>query len=68
MEIAEADLPGLALVGQYRHFGELGPAYCIRKVFRGGEGHQWMLKIEVVGSGEILDYPFAQAQSDPIAS
>lgn len=65
-EIAETEtgrrIDESALVGSFRTIGETGPLYEVLSVSSPGE-----LRIEVVHSGEIVDYPTKEAAEDPIA-
>ena len=51
-----------ALVGSFRSFGESGPVYQVLGTTNADSVH-----ILVVESGEELDYPVVQAESDPVA-
>ena len=65
-EISEAETPKSidesSLVGTFRTIGETGPLYEVLSVSSPGD-----VKIEVVHSGEIVDYPAHEAAEDPIA-
>jgi hypothetical protein len=50
------------LVGQFRRFGEAGPAYEILRI--DSKDNAW---IRVVYSEEELAYPIAEIVADPIA-
>ena len=50
------------LIGQVRRFGPIGPAYEVINVLASGD-----TLIEVVESGERLDYPLAELLGDPMA-
>ncbi len=50
------------LVGTYRTFGEVGPAYHVLRMV-----DEQTVRVGVVESGEELDYPVHQAQDDPEA-
>jgi Family of unknown function (DUF5397) len=56
-----------SLVGTFRTFGSRGPLYEILGVTGEGTGSNVMLAIRVVTSGETLDYPLADAITDPVA-
>jgi hypothetical protein len=49
-------------VGQVRRFGAQGPAYEVMDMRQNGE-----LAIQVVQSGERLDYPLSDFVADPVA-
>ena len=51
-----------SLVGQVRRFGSAGPAYEVIGVAGPGE-----VRVEVVYSGERLDYAVVEVLADPIA-
>jgi hypothetical protein len=51
-----------SFVGQFRRFGEAGPAYEVINV--ANESH---VAIRVVYSGEELDYRIDRLRADPIA-
>ena len=51
-------------VGQIRSFGDAGPMYEIMSVHERPTGAQ--VHIRLVHSGEELDYPWAEAASDPM--
>lgn len=55
------------LVGTYHTFGATGPAYQVRKPVLELSGGDWLMEIEVLVSGEVLDYPASQIQADPCA-
>ena len=53
---------GRGLVGQFRRFGEDGPAYEVLRIVSKNE-----VMISVVTSEEELAYPIAEVLADPIA-
>jgi hypothetical protein len=53
---------GADLVGTYRRFGEIGPAYQVLATREAGQ-----VSILVLESGETLDYPVREAREDPEA-
>lgn len=53
---------GADLVGAYRRFGEIGPAYEVVSVVGDGK-----VRIVVLESGEALDYPISEVRQDPEA-
>jgi len=55
------------IVGSFRTFGRLGPVYEVISLSEPASGADVMLTIRVVESGETLDYPLADAMSDPLA-
>lgn len=60
--------PDSAILDQYRTFGEHGPIYHIIEPLRRDKMGAWLLKIEVPATGEVTEYPYDQALTDPIAS
>ncbi len=54
--------PDQVAVGQYRRFGDDGPAYEVVEITSRGDA-----VIEVVYSGERLTYPVADVRCDPMA-
>lgn len=55
------------LVGSFRSFGAVGPTYQVISVVEPATGSNILLRVRVVESGEVLDYPLVQAISDPAA-
>ena len=51
-----------AIVGQFRRFGETGPAYEVMRI--ASESH---VAIRVVYTGEELDYNVERLRRDPLA-
>lgn len=61
----EPSFPEPQLIGQFRTFGTLGPAYRILEPLKQLEGGEWLLSIEVCDTGEKTEYPYTQALKDP---
>ena len=57
--------PSPQMIGHFRTFGPLGPAYRVLEPIRKTESEDWLLRIEVVETGEKAEYPYAQAMNDP---
>ncbi|MFM9970004.1 MAG: DUF5397 family protein [Burkholderiales bacterium] len=55
------------IVGTYRSFGATGPAYHVRQALRELENGDRLMEIEVLTTGEVLEYPATQICADPIA-
>ena len=53
---------GADLIGSYRRFGEIGPAYEVLAI--AGPGR---VRIVVLESGEEVDYPVREVREDPDA-
>ena len=56
------------LVGSFHTFGTTGPAYQVRKPVRALSGGDWLMEIEVLTSGEMLDYKASEIDRDPVAA
>ncbi|MBX2808141.1 MAG: DUF5397 domain-containing protein [Cellvibrionaceae bacterium] len=59
--------PSPELVGQFRQFGELGPAYKIVSPIRPLENDDWLLLIQMAETGEEIEYRYSRAEKDPVA-
>jgi len=59
--------PSPELVGQFRQFGELGPAYKIVSPIRPIENNDWLLLIQMAETGEEIEYRYSRAEKDPVA-
>jgi hypothetical protein len=59
--------PSPELVGQFRQFGELGPAYKIVSPIRPIENDDWLLLIQMTETGETIEYRYSRAEKDPVA-
>jgi hypothetical protein len=62
MSAAMSEFPddGADLVGSYRRFGEIGPVYEVVSITGPGK-----VRICLVESGEMVDYPVAEVRKDP---
>ena len=58
--------PSPDLIGQYRQFGAMGPAYKIVKPVRPVDKDDWVLLIEVLETGEETEYRFSKVKNDPM--
>ena len=63
----ESVFPAPQLIGRFRTFGPFGPAYRVLEPVKKVDGADWLLRIEVVETGEKTEYPYAQAVNDPEA-
>lgn len=61
-----ATFPSPELLGQFRQFGEVGPTYKILSLIQPLKNQDWILKIEVVESGEKLEYKYSKIINDPV--
>lgn len=55
------------LVGQFKTFGSVGPAYEVLAGATPLLGADWLMKIRVLESGEELELPASQIEQDPQA-
>mgnify|MGYP003390109240 CR=1 FL=1 len=55
------------VIGSFRTFGRLGPTYEVLELAEPKTGTNVMLRIRVVESGELLDYPLNVILDDPLA-
>ena len=62
-----ASFPSPELLGQFRQFGELGPAYKIVAPIRRIDNHDWLLLIQIAETGEEVEYRYSRAEKDPVA-
>ncbi len=60
--------PDQQLLGQFRTFGDLGPAYKVLAPVRQIDDGDWLLRIQVIETGEELDYRYTHALGDPKAN
>ena len=64
---AHSTFPHPELLGSFRQFGPFGIAYQVVR-----EGHStekgWSVEIEVLSTGEHLEYPLESVLDDPEAS
>lgn len=63
----EAEFPQPALLGTYRSFGPVGPAYQIINPIRQLDDGDWLLSVQVLETGEEVQYRYTQALEDPKA-
>lgn len=61
------NFPSPELLGQFRQFGELGPAYKILTPIRPLEKNDWLLLIQIPETGEEIEYQYSHIQKDPVA-
>lgn len=62
-----ASFPSLELVGQFRKFGALGPAYKIVSPIRSIENNDRLLLIQMAATGEAMEYRYSRAEKNPVA-
>jgi hypothetical protein len=59
--------PAPNLIGQFRQFGEFGPAYKIVTAIRPTEDNDWLLLVKVFETGEEVEYRYSHIKNDPEA-
>lgn len=59
--------PSPEIIGQYRQFGELGPAYKVMVPIRPIENNDWLILIQVAETGEKVEYRYSNIKNDPKA-
>ncbi|MEM9103511.1 MAG: DUF5397 family protein [Pseudomonadota bacterium] len=59
--------PSPELFGQFRQFGEFGPAYKILSPIRPLDNNDWLLLIQLAETGEEMEYRFSKVENDPLA-
>lgn len=55
------------IIGQHRTFGSLGVTYKILEPVKPVGNNDWLIRIQVLESGEITEYPYIQLINDPEA-
>ncbi len=68
MAQTQSAFPAPQMIGQFRTFGLFGPAYCVLAADKQTASGDWLLRIQVVETGEKTDYPYTQALNDPEAN
>lgn len=56
------------LAGSFHTFGPTGPAYQVRRPVCALTGGDWLMEIEVLASGEVLEYKASEIDRDPVAA
>ena len=59
--------PSPELLGEFRQFGEYGPAYKIVTPIRPLENNDWLLLIKIAETGEEIEYRYSLVEKDPVA-
>ncbi len=59
--------PSPEIIGQFRQFGEFGPAYKIMASIRPLEKNDWLLLIQIPETGEEVEYKYSNVKNDPKA-
>jgi hypothetical protein len=61
------NFPDPMLIGQFRTFGPFGPAYQVLDSVKQDAKGEWLLRVQILETGEETEYPYAQAANDPEA-
>ena len=64
----QPSFPAPQLIGQFRTFGPFGPAYRVLAPVKQVEGGDWILRIQVLETGEETEYAYSRAVNDPEAA
>lgn len=67
IKMLNEQFPAPNLIGQFRQFGEFGPAYKIVTALRPTEDNDWLLLVKVSESGEEVEYRYSHIKNDPEA-
>ena len=54
-------------LGQFRQFGDFGPAYKFIRAIRPIENNDWLVLVVVAKTGEEVEYKYSELQQDPIS-
>ena len=60
--------PPILPIGRIKQFGSLGPKYEIRSGAHQATSGEWMVPIQLVETGEQIDYSYAHLLQDPDAA
>jgi Family of unknown function (DUF5397) len=63
-----AAFPAPELIGAFKTFGPVGPAYRVVQPIRQLDNGDWLLKILVLESNEEAEYLYTHVLDDPKAS
>ncbi len=67
MFMLNQNFPSPEILGEFRQFGELGPAYKVMSPIRPLENNDWLLLIQVAETGENIEYRYSRIKNDPVA-
>lgn len=65
--MAQLEFPSPNLIGSFRSFGAVGPAYQIMNPVRQLEDGDWLLSVQILETGEQVNYRYTAALDDPKA-
>ena len=63
----QPSFPSPHMIGKFRTFGLFGPAYRVLEPVKQIGNGEWVLRIQVMETGEETEYPYTQALNDPEA-
>lgn len=63
----QSGFPAPQMIGKFRTFGLFGPAYRVLEPVKQTASGDWLLRIQIVETGEETEYPYTQALNDPEA-
>lgn len=61
------EFPAPQLLGTYRQFGAVGPAYQVLQPVRQLDDGDWIVSIQVMETGEKAEYRYTAVLDDPKA-
>jgi len=56
-----------SILGKINTIGEFGPIYQVGQPIRRLEDGDWLMKITLIESGEVTEYPLSSIKEDPEA-
>ena len=65
--MAQTEFPSPSLIGSFRSFGAVGPAYQVMNPVRKLEDGDWLLNVQILESGELVSYRYTAVLDDPKA-
>ena len=60
--------PAPALLGAFRTFGDLGPAYQVVEPVRQLADGDWLMRVRLLETGEETEYRYTHVLADPKAA
>jgi hypothetical protein len=63
----QSEFPSPGLIGSFRSFGAVGPAYQVLKPVRQLDDGDWLLNVQILESGEQVSYRYTAVLDDPKA-
>lgn len=65
--MTQLDFPSPNLIGSFRSFGPVGPAYRVMEPVRQLDDGDWLMRVEILESGERVEYRYTAVLDDPKA-